>query len=71
MNTGIGLLMALGVVTLGILMIADPRDWLMNNVPVPEWVWTIVGVLVVLGGIVLGIYLVTEQGQQSVRLMRS
>lgn len=57
MDIVVGILIGLGVVVLGILMIVDPGDWLVQNMKLPNWLTRLIGVLVVIGGIILGLYI--------------
>ena len=55
MSIVVGILIALGIIVLGLLMVTDPGDWLVQNMKLPRGATIAVGVLVIIGGVMFGL----------------
>lgn len=55
MSVIVGILIGLGVVVLGLLMVINPGDWLVQNMKLPRLATIIIGILLMIGGVFLGL----------------
>ncbi len=55
MSVIVGILIGLGVFVLGLLMVINPGDWLVQNMKLPRPATIAIGIVVMAGGIVLGL----------------
>lgn len=55
MSVFVGIIIGLGTFILGLLMVIDPGDWLVQNMSLPKPVTIALGILVMIGGIILGL----------------
>ncbi len=55
MSIVIGILIALGIIVLGLLMVTDPGDWVVQNLKLPRAATIVIGIIVIIGGVMFGL----------------
>jgi hypothetical protein len=60
MSIVVGILIGLGVLVLGLLMVINPGDWLVQNMRLPRAATIAIGVLLMIGGVLLGLAIALE-----------